>query len=303
VLIATSTHVYAYDIKTPKEIGSGKIAALAEGEIYQVIAYKNGDLTLRTTDHCETLSTGIPFSLECLLICNESPLELLIGTGESHLYHFKNGKSERIESFDQMPERDRWHTPWGGPPDLRSLASTDEGYVYADIHVGSIMRSPDHGQSWEPVVPDLHEDVHQVATSQRSKKRVYANTAHGVYISDDHGQSWAHRSKGFPYKYGRAIAIHPSDPDCLLATVSKGPHGDAQGQLYRSDDAGRAWDLVKNGFPQSVSHNIDTFHLAFSKDGSGWVALEHDLYTSTDRGISWQIAYHAPEKIKMISCS
>lgn len=303
MLIATNTQVYEHNTPVPKEIYTGEVAAITEGKIYQVLATKQGDLIIRTPDQLQTISTGIAFPIECLVILNESPLEILIGTGESHIYRMKDGKTKAIESIDKMPIRDQWYTPWGGPPDVRSFATTNEGHVYADIHVGSIIHSPDGGQSWEPVTPDLHEDVHQVATSQRSKKRVYANTAHGVYISDDHGKSWAHRSNGFPYKYGRAIAVHPTDPDCLLATVSKGPHGDPQGQLYRSDDAGRAWDLVKNGFPQSVSHNIDTFHIAFSNDGNAWAAIGQDLYTSTDRGISWQIDHQFDNGIKMIACS
>ena len=29
----------------------------------------------------------------------------------------------------------------------------DHDWIYADVHVGSIMRSPDHGTTWEPVTP------------------------------------------------------------------------------------------------------------------------------------------------------
>lgn len=303
MLLATDTTAYTHTEADFEPICEGDIAALAEGDRYQVVARQNGDLMLRTAKQTQTVATGIAPPPACLVILDENPLHLLIGTAEAHIYRFKDGKTERLESFDKMPVRQQWHTPWGGPPDVRSLAATADGWVYADIHVGSIMRSPDRGQTWEPVTPDLHEDVHQVATSSQIDDRVYANTARAVYLSDDRGRSWQHRAEGFPYRYGRAIAVHPDDPDCLLATVSKGPHGDAQGRLYRTDDAGRTWAHVTGGFPDALSHNIDTFHIAFSRDGRAWVVNDRTLYVSEDKGQTWKSAWQAPEPIQMIACA
>ena len=146
----------------------------------------------------QTVATGIEQDIECLIIIDEEPLRLLIGTGESHVYCYDDGKTYRVESFDQLSVREKWYTPWGGPPDVRSFARTTDGWVYADIHVGNIMRSADWGETWEPVTPDLHDDVHQVATSPRDDDRVYANTARAVYVSEDRGRSWSHRSEVFP---------------------------------------------------------------------------------------------------------
>ena len=38
--------------------------------------------------------------------------------------------------------RQSWYTPWAVRPAVRSLAHSGD-WVFADIHVGSIMRSPD----------------------------------------------------------------------------------------------------------------------------------------------------------------
>ena len=54
--------------------------------------------------------------------------------------------------------RDRWYTPWGGPPDTRSMTSAD-GKVYANVHVGGVVRSADAGRTWQPTALDIDADV------------------------------------------------------------------------------------------------------------------------------------------------
>ena len=60
----------------------------------------------------------------------------------------------------EAPTRAEWHTPWGGPPSVFSMASLGDD-LFVSVHVGGILRSSDGGQSWEATI-DLHEDVHQV---------------------------------------------------------------------------------------------------------------------------------------------
>lgn len=150
MLIATHQAVHRLTDTDTEQIAQADITALAEGKQHQVIALKNGDLLVRTDGQEQPIATGIPHAIECLLILDESPLRLIIGSAEAHLYRFQDGKTERIDTFDHMPVREHWHTPWGGPPDVRSLAATPDGWIYADIHVGSIIRSPDRGDTWEP---------------------------------------------------------------------------------------------------------------------------------------------------------
>ena len=228
---------------------------------------------------------------------------MLIGTTPAHVYRLADDgrPAARIAPFDALDCRDGWHTPWGGPPAVRSLADTPDGTVYADIHVGSIMRSADHGRSWQPVTPDLHEDVHQVATCAAAPDRVAANTARAVYLSDDLGRSWSHRGDDLGARYGRAIAIDPTDPDVMLATVSDGPHGDdVHGQLYRTDDAGRTWSHVCDGFPDSTAQNINTSHVVFTADGIAWACVDRTLYVGDDHGRRWSTFWAGPEPIRMI---
>jgi len=310
MLILTRTTVYTLETgdgqTTPSVRYEGDvIRRVAEGVLCEIIGLPKGEIALLMGDETRHISTGIAEPIHSLLILDEDPLNLLIGTEPPHVYRLltDGGTVQRIPSFDELEGRSQWYTPWGGPPALRSFASTEDGWVYADIHVGSIMRSPDWGESWEPVTPELHEDVHQVATCPQSNRRVYANTFRAVYISEDRGQSWLHRADDLGGRYGRAIVAHPEDPDCLLATVSDGPHGaNVHGQLYRSEDAGRTWVHIGEGFPSATKENIDTFHVAFSSEGTAWAVVDRTLYIGRDHARQWEPFWEAPERILMISC-
>ena len=197
----------------------GAMVSLSNGQAV-ISALSDGNLLFLSEDNEKRIPTGIENPIASLLIVREDPLTLLIGTDEgAHVYRLvgEEGPAERVVAFDALECRKDWYTPWGGPPAVRTLAKTQDGFCYADIHVGSIMRSNDEGISWEPVTPELHKDVHQVATCPVDDNRVYANTQNGVYVSADRGHSWENRIEGLPRRYGTAIAVHPTDP-CLLYT-------------------------------------------------------------------------------------
>ena len=302
MFIATSNQIF--EIEENKEPTSPILRFEAEGIVrlergrdHAAIALEDGRIVVLANGHTTELPHGVPEPIEALAVLDEDPLHLLVGTEGPHIYYLDDSAAPQLlDGFESLSCRDQWYTPWGGPAAVRSFARSDD-WIYADIHVGSIMRSPDRGTSWEPVTPDLHADVHQVATAPRAPDRLYANTADAVYLSEDRGSSWHHRSSGLPERYGRAIAVHPHDPDCLLATISGGPGSNVEGKLFRSTDAGCSWTHATSGFPPTTRNNIDTFHLTFSPSGTAWTAVEETLYTSTDKGETWTTPWQAPSPI------
>jgi hypothetical protein len=310
MIIATLSSVYKFagndsGRKPTKVLEDQEIRRVIEGTKLDIVALADGGLLIVDGDEVDRLNMGIHDRIDSLCLINEIPIELLIGTTPPYLFKVQGNdrQAERVKTFDNLEVRSQWYTPWGGPAAVRSLASTHDGWVYADIHVGSIMRSPDQGKSWAPVTPTLHVDVHQVATSPASDERVYANTYLAVYISYDRGVSWVHRSKDLNNRYGRGIAIHPENPDILLCGVSDGPSGaNVHGQLYHTLDAGVTWTHVTKGFPYATRKNIDTFHIAFAGNDIAWVCDEENLYISKDGGEHWELYWKAPEEILMLSC-
>ncbi len=259
------------------------------------VALSDGTLLLLSEDDEKRIPTGIKDPIASLLVVSEDPLTLLIGTDEgAYVYRLvgEKGPAERVVAFDELECRKDWYTPWGGPPAVRTFAKTQDGFCYADIHVGSIMRSADEGISWEPVTPELHKDVHQVATCPADDHQVYANTANGVYVSKDRGNSWVNRIEGLPVRYGTAIAVHPADPDLLIATVQNGPRGGGA-WLCRSENGGATWTQLNDQLTESTDR-ISTGCIAFTSDGTAWAVIGKTLYIGRDRATDWSAFWTAP---------
>ena len=270
MFIATNNAIYAVEDNgnsEPTQIYNGAdhqgheaMVSLSNGQAV-VSALSDGTLLVLSGDNEKRIPTGIEDPIASLLVVREDPLTLLIGTDEgAYVYRLvgEEGPAERVVAFDELACRKDWSTPWGGPPAVRTLAKTQDGFCYADIHVGSIMRSPDEGVSWEPVTPELHKDVHQVTTCPADDNRVYANTQNGVYVSADRGHSWENRIEGLPRRYGTGIAVHPTDPDLMIATVQNGPRGGGA-WLCRSDRRRRDVDRTQRS-PRSI-HRSDSDRL------------------------------------------
>jgi hypothetical protein len=182
-------------------------------------------------------------------------------------------------SFDDAPGRARWHTPWGGPPDTRSIAGRDDA-VLVNVHVGGVVRSDD-GETWHPLV-DIDVDVHQVVVAPDASVLV-ATGAAGFGRSTDGGATWRWDHGGLHGSYCRAVAMAG---EFVLLSASTGP-GHTRGAVYRRGlgQAG-SWERVT----ELVDGNVDTFWLDASPDLAAFVTDDGSLWTSADDGATWERA-------------
>jgi hypothetical protein len=210
--------------------------------------------------------------------------DLLIGTAEAHLMRLSGDSMEPVVSFDRADGRDAWYTPWGGPPDTRSLSRGPDGILYANIHVGGILRSRDRGATWTPTL-DIDDDVHQVLAHPTASGHVFAAAAVGLLWSVDGGDTWARETVGLHATYARADAVAR---DTLLLTASEGPRS-RRAAVYRRSLAGGPFERCSNGLPEWFDANIDTHRLAASGSTAAFGTDDGRVFVSEDEGRNWEL--------------
>lgn len=210
---------------------------------------------------------------------------LLLGTEAAHLLRLRGDRLEPVEPFEGVEGRDTWHTPWGDPADVRSLAVDAEGAVYVNVHVGGVVRSRDAGRTWTPTL-DIEADVHQVIVHPTRPKIVLVAAFDGFGLSRDGGDSWNFMVAGLHAHYARAVAV--SDAAVLL-TASTGPGG-RRSALYRKPlDGGDGFERCREGLPEWFTDNIDTACLATAGPLVVFGTEDGRLYGSADGGTTWEL--------------
>ena len=217
------------------------------------------------------------------------PMGLLIGTSDAHLFQWRDGRLEQNESFEHVSGRDEWYTPWGGPPDVRSISVDEDGAIFANVHVGGVVRSTDGGKSWHPTM-DIDMDVHQVLVHPSRRGQVFAASARGLGISDDGAGSWTFVADGLHAAYCRAVAV---GGEHVLVSASSGPRGSRAAVYRRRLDGSGAFVKCQGGLPEWFDGNIDTFCLAAAGSQALLAAPDGSLFASADDGATWQAVQRA----------
>ncbi|HEY5578086.1 MAG TPA: hypothetical protein VIL12_00180 [Acidimicrobiia bacterium] len=222
----------------------------------------------------EVARSALPWKLRCLAVKGTA---VTVGTAHAHLLEWGQSGLSLMESFESAPTRDRWYTPWGGPPDVRSMA-WGQGRLYVNVHVGGILALED--RVWRQTI-DLQADVHQVLTLGDA---VLAASARGLAHSADQGRTWHFDTAGLHASYLRAVGVCD---DTVLVSVSNGPRG-GSAAVYRGFPA-RGWTRCREGLPDWFDDNIDT-HCLIGRGGEAALATSTGaVYTSGDQGQSWDL--------------
>ena len=207
----------------------------------------------------------------------------LVGTSNARLASVRPGEATIVPSFDDAEGRERWYTPWGGPPDTRSLTRSRTGTLFANVHVGGILRAADPDGIWSPTI-DIDADVHQVLADPLDASHVVAATARGLAESNDGGATWRFATDGLHAPYSRAVAL---DGERLFLSASTGPRG-GQAAVYRRDPGADAFSRCEGSLPERFAGNIDSQCLAA---GGGTVLFgteDRRAFLSEDGGATWR---------------
>jgi hypothetical protein len=160
--VGTISGSYLVDGRAEPEARSGhRVTALAPGGW----AVADGHTVFHGGREIATFQGAVA---DCLLPAGTGAL---VGTSGAHVVRIgADGARTAVESFDAIPSRDEWYTPWGAPPDTRSMAGDGNGVLLVNVHVGGVWRSEGDAaegrrakgeDAWRPVV-DVEMDTHQV---------------------------------------------------------------------------------------------------------------------------------------------
>lgn len=283
VLVGTSDGLRELGPSERTHLGGHDITALArDGERWWVITDGRG--LWRGGEHgsYEAVATLDGPSATCLAPTRAG---LLVGTASAHLFRLDEAGLARVESFDAADGRRAWYTPWGDPPDTRSIASGADGALYVNVHVGGVLRSDDAGRSWSPTL-DIEADVHQVLAHPDRVGLVLAAAAVGLGLSADGGRTWRFETEGLHARYMRAVAV---SGETILATASTGP-GARKSAVYRCPLAPRTpFERCRGGLPEWFASNVDTHCLAAAGAMAALGTDDGRVFLSEDGGERWEL--------------
>jgi hypothetical protein len=210
--------------------------------------------------------------------------DVIVGREEAHLARVVDGRVLPIDSFETAEGRDKWHTPWGDPADVRSIAIGVDGAIYVNVHVGGVVRSRDDGRSWTPTV-DIEADVHQVLAHATRSELVLVAAAEGFGASRDGGEHWDFSTSGLHAHYLRAVTV--SDRT-VLVSASTGPGGRRSAIYRKSLDAPEPFERCRDGLPEWFDDNVDTGCLAASGSTVVFGTEDGQVFRSLDSGVRWE---------------
>ncbi len=201
-----------------------------------------------------------------------------------------------LPGFNRHPSRPTWAPAKGGLA-LHSVQADPHAphRLYAALSAGGVFRSDDDGDTWLTLnrgvrapylageAPASGHCIHRLLAHPALAGRLYQQSHHGTYVSDDFGEHWREITAGLPSDFGYALATNPRDADCLYTVPEQSSQFratvDGRLRVYRTFDAGEIWIALTAGLPQA---NVFVTILGDGPDGDGLDPL--GLYLGTSSG-------------------
>jgi photosystem II stability/assembly factor-like uncharacterized protein len=237
------------------------------------------------------------------------------GVDPASMFRSEDAGASWIEetALNEHPTRDKW-TPGNGGLIVHSIVLDPkvDDRMWVAISAAGVFRSDDGGASWQPknngvrnvvakydpsqeTYPEVGQCVHHLVRAAGDGDRLYAQGHWGTFRSDNGGDSWTEITQGLPSDFGMVMGAHPYNPDVAYTVPLVGGEfrcpPDAALRVYRTSDAGKTWEPMTKGLPQTEAYMgiyregmaVDTMPSAGIYFGTN----TGQLYASKDDGDSW----------------
>lgn len=241
------------------------------------------------------------------------PGTLWCGTLPGGLFRSDDGGTswQIVRSLWEHPDRPKW---MGGGADLPGIHSIrvdprDANRVRIGVSTGGMWMTEDGGASWtnpgtgmraEYVPPEMTfhpiaQDIHALAQCRTDPDRLWVQHHNGIFRSDDGGASWSEIKEAGPSTFGFPVVVHPENADTawFVPAIKDEKRYPAGGALVvtRTRDAGRSFEVLSRGLPQTHAYDLVYRHgLALDDSGTRLAmgSTTGGLWVSEDQGDSWQ---------------
>lgn len=191
------------------------------------------------------------------------------------------GFRSRTAIFRSDDSGSTWHSIQSGVGGL-SLAAlrlnpVDPDVLYAGIYGGGVFKSVDRGENWTRLTVGQLPWVGSLVMNERSPDSLFVSIGgDGLYKTADAGNTWTPMVEppGVPgVILAWSLVLDPSTAGRLYASDFH--------RLYRSEDTGETWQLVRDGIQSLLWIDPADSAVLYALGESG------GLLKSTDRGITW----------------
>jgi len=222
---------------------------------------------------------------------------------------------ELVRSLWDHPLRRKWT---GGGADLPGIHSIlvdprDPRRVAIAVSTGGVWFTEDGGATWtlrgegmraeympvELAHDPISQDVHCLAQCPAAPHRMWVQHHNGIFISSDEGRTFTEITGVDPSVFGFAVVVHPREPDTawFVPEIKDEKRIPRDGKLAvtRTRDAGKTFDVLSRGLPQSHAYDIVYRH-ALALDATGdrlaFGSTTGGLWVSEDQGDNWACVSH-----------
>jgi photosystem II stability/assembly factor-like uncharacterized protein len=270
----------------------------------------------------DTLPDGKPWPwrVEQIWALEATPSGIWCGTIGGGLFRSRDqGRSwEFVRALWDHPLRKKWFGGGAEIPGIHSISvhPRDPNELIVGVSCGGVWRTRDGGDTWEVtssgmfadfMPPDRREDPaiqdpHRIVRCAAQPTRMWAQHHNGFFRSDDGGGHWVSIAESAPSVFGFAVAAHPSNPDVAWRVPAVKDETrvpvDARVVVSRTRDAGKTWEVLREGLPQEHAYDLTLRH-ALDVDGSGdrlaFGSTTGSLWVTENGGDSWMhVSAHLP---------